>query len=125
MGFYLVPFRQPNPPTRFLSITGHWNVSLLSDASLWNGMFGRVEGQYTTIAHIMLREFKNNKHPTTKKICVYGQGLITDCQVRKWFSIFHSGETSLRNEPRTGHLMSIKMLLENWWNVIRAKVLED
>ena len=23
MGFYLVPFRQPNPPTRFLSITGH------------------------------------------------------------------------------------------------------
>ena len=30
MGFYLVPFRQPNPPTRFLSITGHWNVSLPS-----------------------------------------------------------------------------------------------
>ena len=23
MGFYHVPFRQPNPPTRFLSITGH------------------------------------------------------------------------------------------------------
>ena len=35
MGFYLVPFRQPNPPTRFLSITGHWNVSLPSSASLW------------------------------------------------------------------------------------------
>ena len=48
IGFYLVPFRQPNPPTRFLSITGHWNVSLSSGASLWNGMFGRVEGQYTT-----------------------------------------------------------------------------
>ena len=48
MGFYLVPFRQPNPPTRFLSITGHWNVSPLSGASLWNGMFGRVEGQNTT-----------------------------------------------------------------------------
>ena len=48
VGFYLVPFRQPNPPTRFLSITGHWNVSLPSGASLWNGMFGRVEGQYTT-----------------------------------------------------------------------------
>ena len=42
MGFYLVPFRQPNPPTRFLSITGYWNVSLPSGASLWNGMFGRV-----------------------------------------------------------------------------------
>ena len=48
MGFYLVPFRQPNPPTRFLSITGHWNVSLPSGASLWNGMFGRAEGQYIT-----------------------------------------------------------------------------
>ena len=35
MGFYLVPFRQPNLPTRFLSITGHWNVSLPSGASLW------------------------------------------------------------------------------------------
>ena len=49
MGFYLAPFRQPNPPTRFLSITGHWDVSLPSGASLWNGMLGRVEGQYTTI----------------------------------------------------------------------------
>ena len=47
MGFYLVPFRQPNPPTRFLSTTGHWNVSLPSGASLWNSMFCRVEGQYT------------------------------------------------------------------------------
>ena len=45
MGFYHVPFRQPNLPTRFLSITGHWNVSLPSGASLWNGMFGRVSIQ--------------------------------------------------------------------------------
>ena len=48
MRFYLVPFHQPNPPTRSLLITGHWNVSLPSGASLWNGMFGRVEGQNTT-----------------------------------------------------------------------------
>ena len=26
-------------PTRFLSITGHWDVSLPSGASLWNGIF--------------------------------------------------------------------------------------
>ena len=57
MGFYLVPFRQPNPPTRFLSITGHWNVSLPSGASLLNGMFGRVEGQYTTLAFTVLFHF--------------------------------------------------------------------
>ena len=53
MGFYHVPFRQLNPPTRFLSITGYWNVSLPSSASLWNGMFGRVEGQYTTFLHLV------------------------------------------------------------------------
>ena len=47
--FYLVPFHQPNPPTWSLSITGHWNVSLLSSASLWNGMFARAEGQNTTL----------------------------------------------------------------------------
>ena len=49
MGFYHVPFHQPNPPTRFLSITGHWNVSFPSSASLWNDIFGRVEGQNTAI----------------------------------------------------------------------------
>ena len=45
MGFYLVPYCQPSP------ISSHYchpNVSLPSGASLWNGMFGRVEGQYTT-----------------------------------------------------------------------------
>ena len=57
MGFYLVPFRQPNPPTRFFSIACHWDVSLPSGASLWNGMFGRVEGQNTTTAVIGI-------HPT-------------------------------------------------------------
>ena len=46
--FYLVPFHQPNPPTQSLSITGHWNVSLPSSASLWNGMFAQAEGQNTT-----------------------------------------------------------------------------
>ena len=49
MGFYLVPFRQPNPHARFLSITGHWNVPPPSGASLWNGMFGWVESQYTKL----------------------------------------------------------------------------
>ena len=60
MGFYLVHFCQPNPPTRFLSITGHWKVSLPSGASLWNGMYGRVEGQYTTLCsfnYLLLERF--------------------------------------------------------------------
>ena len=29
-----------NPPTRSLSITGHWNVSLPSGVSPWNSIFG-------------------------------------------------------------------------------------
>ena len=47
--FYLVPFHQLRTPTRSLSITGHWNVSLLSGASLYIGMFARAEGQNTTL----------------------------------------------------------------------------
>ena len=47
MGFLPCPiFFQPSLPTRFLLITA--TVSLPSGASLWNGMFGRVKGQYTT-----------------------------------------------------------------------------
>ena len=78
MGFYLVPFHQPNPPTRFLSITGHWNVSLPSGASLCNGRFGRVEGQYTTISmkHILINGNSLNNHfvHIQKEICKPSQG---------------------------------------------------
>ena len=49
MGFFtLFHFVSQFPPTRFLSITGHWDVSLPSGASLWNGIFAQVEGQNTT-----------------------------------------------------------------------------
>ena len=64
MGFYLVPFRQPNPPTRFLSITGHCNVSLPSGASLWNGMPGRIEGQNTTYLEYYIVEIVQNTEET-------------------------------------------------------------
>ena len=42
MGFYLVPYCQPSPPTQFLPI------GMCHFCRLWNGMFGRVKGQYTT-----------------------------------------------------------------------------
>ena len=58
-GLLPIPFRQPNPSTRFLSITGHWNVSLPSSPSLWNGMFGRVEGQYTTMYYKRVTELNS------------------------------------------------------------------
>ena len=44
--FYLVPYCQPSPPTRFLPTTA---IGMCHFRCLWNGMFGRVEGQYTTI----------------------------------------------------------------------------
>ena len=53
----------------------------------------------------MKREFKNNKSATetTRKNCnVYGQALITNRQVRNWFSKFLFDDTSLRDEPRPG-----------------------
>ena len=50
MGFFftMTHFISQIPPTRFLSITGHWDASLSSGASFWNGIFARVEGQNTT-----------------------------------------------------------------------------
>ena len=48
MGFLPCPIFQPSPPP-ISSHNCHRNVSLPSSESLWNGMFGRVEGQYTTI----------------------------------------------------------------------------
>ena len=44
-GFYLVLYCQPSPPTRSLPITA---IGMCHFRRLWNGMFNRVEGQYTT-----------------------------------------------------------------------------
>ena len=49
MGFLPCPiFFSAKPTYAISSHNCHRNVSLPSGASLWNGMFGRVEGQYTT-----------------------------------------------------------------------------
>ena len=55
------------------------------------------------IWHVMLWEIKKNKNTTerAKKIfSIHGQGVITDHQVWKWFSEFHSGNISLRVKPK-------------------------
>ena len=58
--FTLSHFISQIPPTQFLSITGHWDVSLPSGASLWNGIFARVEGQNTAMMNPFLwRRSKN------------------------------------------------------------------
>ena len=48
MGFYLVTYCRPSRPTRFLPTTA---IGMYHFRCLWNGMFGRVEGQYTTKEH--------------------------------------------------------------------------
>ena len=49
MGFLPCPIFSAKPAYTISSHNCHRNVSLPSGASLWNGMFGWVEGQYTTL----------------------------------------------------------------------------
>ena len=54
------------------------------------------------IRYVMLWELKTNKNATEtvkKMSSIYGQGVITDCQVR---NLFRFGETSMRDEHRPG-----------------------
>ena len=48
MGFLPCPIFSAPSAYAISSHNCHRNVSLPSGASLWNGMFGRVKGQYTT-----------------------------------------------------------------------------
>ena len=50
MGFLPCPYFSAKPASAISSHNCHRNVSLPSSASLWNSMFGRVEGQYTTVS---------------------------------------------------------------------------
>ena len=49
VGFYLIPYCQLSPPTQFIPITA---IRMCHLRCLLNGMFGWVEGQYTTISQI-------------------------------------------------------------------------
>ena len=61
-GFYLVPYCQPSPPTRFLPITGHWNVSLLLSLEwhVWPGRRSIYNKRYKT-ANVGWSDKSNNK----------------------------------------------------------------
>ena len=50
-GILPCPILSAKPTYAISSHNCHQNVSLPSGASLWNGMFGRVESQYTTHGH--------------------------------------------------------------------------
>ena len=61
MGFLPWPIFSAKPAYAISSHNCHRNVSLPSGASLWNGMFGRVEGQYTTLFYNSVGVKKNPK----------------------------------------------------------------
>lgn len=64
-----------------------------------------MENKKVHLRHVMLWEFNQGKsaRATAEKICsVYGEGRITDRAVRNWFTKFRMGDTTLRDEPRTG-----------------------
>ena len=52
MGFFPCPILLARSTYAIFPHNCHWNVSLPSSASLWNGKFGRVEGQNTTIVFV-------------------------------------------------------------------------
>ena len=65
MGFYLGSYCQPSPHTRFLPITA---IGMCHFRRLWNGKFGRVEGQYTTQSLVWVQLSKRKtKHPCKSK----------------------------------------------------------
>ena len=73
--FYFVPFHQPISAHAISCHNCHKNVSLLSSASPWNGIFGRVEGQNTTVLATSLcvcvcsdDDLKNYHHYIIKKM---------------------------------------------------------
>ena len=79
-----------------------WIVRIINQWSY----ISKMEELKVNIWRVMMWECKNNKNTTetAKKIwSVYDKGVIIDHQVENWFSKFHSGNTSLRNEPRPGH----------------------
>ena len=86
MGFFtLSHFISQIPPTRFLSITCHWDVSLPSSASLWNGIFARVEGQNTTDDFFIYMSFHWYYMLALPELRVdYNLGPITDLT---WYSV--------------------------------------
>ena len=61
---------------------------------------GGTESAYSTCNVVGTEKWLNDTE-TAQKICsFYGQGVITDRQIRNWFLKFCYGDRSLRNEPR-------------------------
>ena len=74
--FLPCPISSAKPAYAISSHNCHWNVSLPSGASLWNGKFGRVEGQNTTKA-VLAKE-------TGTTVCIIFITLFFKTKFRKY-----------------------------------------
>ena len=86
--FTLSHFISQIPTTRFLSITGHWDVSLPSGASLWNGIFARVEGQNITLCPGFMQDREPFEicSPIIREIRIQSQ-IEAYQRLKKWYLI--------------------------------------
>ena len=57
----------------------------------------------------MLYYFKKGKKSTEmkKKLCMYGEGAVTDQMCQKWFVKFRAGDFSLDDAPRSGRPVEV------------------
>ena len=95
MGFLPCPILSAKPVYGISSHNCHRNVSLPSGVSLWKGMFGRVEGQYTTLTEPPLAcsdrtkctSRDENQTPSPYDIV---WGITTDSDTMPLFSFSHT-----------------------------------
>ena len=64
----------------------------------------KMEEHEQHFQHILLYYFKKGKKATAaqKKMCVCGEGAVTERTCQKWFVKFRAGDFSLDAAPRSG-----------------------
>ena len=133
---FTCPILSAKPVYTISSHNCHRNVSLPSGASLWNGMFGRVEGQYTTLkpdCHCWWISKIQSGHEDTLeewyaiKFCfklgknateTYGMlqtafrpSCMNWASVFEWHKRFKEGRESLRVDERCGRSKQVNTTL--------------
>ena len=75
-------------------------VYIIISLTIWRNWNGNIKSAYSTCKVLRVQKWQKLFRKTKKSCCVYGQWVITACQVRKWISSFRSGDIILTDEPR-------------------------
>ena len=68
---------------------------------------GRTESTYLTCNLVGVYQYKNATEIAKENSVVYGQDVITKCQIQNRFSKFRFGDTSLRELSRPERLLDV------------------